>query len=95
MVENRIVSEVSCSKLEADFSRRDFIKSGGYVGIIAHQSALRKGEQIKIPLYDRPMRKTFSSASAPNGNVRSTIKKTVSRIVLFIISSPLQFKVRG
>lgn len=41
------------SKLQADCSRRDFIKSVGYVGIVAHQSALRKGEQIKIPQYDQ------------------------------------------
>ena len=54
MVGNKIASEVKRSKLEADCSRRDFIKSGGYVGIVAHQSALRKGEQIKIPKYDQP-----------------------------------------
>jgi len=53
MAENRIASEVNCSKLEVDCSRRDFIKSGGYVGIVAHQLTLRKGELIKIPQYDR------------------------------------------
>ena len=53
MDENVVTSESNRSKLEGDFSRRDFIKSGGYVGIVAHQSALRKGERIKIPQYDR------------------------------------------
>ena len=48
-------SKSNRSKLEADCSRRDFIKSGGYVGIVAHQSALRKSELIKIPQYDRPV----------------------------------------
>ncbi|HUU20055.1 MAG TPA: hypothetical protein VMW72_23085 [Sedimentisphaerales bacterium] len=55
MAENRVPSERNRSKFEADFSRRDFIKRGGYVGIVAHQSALRKGERIKIPQYDRPV----------------------------------------
>ena len=53
MVGNKIASEVNRFKLQTDFSRRDFIKSGGYVGIVAHQSALRKGERIKIPQYNR------------------------------------------
>ena len=53
MAKNGKPYESNRSKLEVDFSRRDFIKSGGYVGIVAHQSALRKGELIKIPQYDR------------------------------------------
>ena len=53
MAENKVPSKRSCYKLKVDCSRRDFIKSGGYVGIVAHQSALRKGELIKIPQYDR------------------------------------------
>lgn len=53
MAENNASSKRDRSKLEADCSRRDFIKSGGYVGIVAHQSALRKGEWIKIPQYDQ------------------------------------------
>ncbi len=53
MAGNRVPSERNRSKLQADCSRRDFIKSGGYVGIVAHQSELLKGERIKIPQYDR------------------------------------------
>ncbi len=53
MAEDSVPSKRSCSKLQADCSWRDFIKSVGYVGIVAHQSALRKGERIKIPQYDR------------------------------------------
>jgi len=53
MDENKVPSKGCRAKLEVDFSRRDFIKSSGYVGIVAHQSALRKGERIKIPQYDR------------------------------------------
>jgi len=54
MAKNRLTSKKSYSKLQVDFLRRDFIKSSGYVGIVAHQSALRKGEQIMIPQYDKP-----------------------------------------
>jgi len=53
MVKNMVPYKKNRSKLQADSSRRDFINSGGYVGIVAHQSALRKGEQIMIPQYDK------------------------------------------
>ena len=53
MDENKVPPKGSRAKLEVDCVRRDFIKSGGYVGIVAHQSVLRKGELIKIPQYDR------------------------------------------
>lgn len=54
MVENKIAFKENHFKLKVDFSRCDFIEQGGgYVGIVAHQSALRKGELIKIPQYDR------------------------------------------
>ena len=53
MAQNKVASKRNRSKLQVDCSRRDFIKSDGYVGIVAHQSALRKGERIKIPQYDR------------------------------------------
>jgi len=53
MAENKVSPKRNRSKFQRVCSRRDFIKSGGYVGIVAHQSALRKGERIKIPQYDR------------------------------------------
>jgi hypothetical protein len=36
MYENKVPSERNHSKLQVDCSRRDFIESGGYVGIVAH-----------------------------------------------------------
>jgi len=55
MAKNGKPSESNRSKLEVDFSRRVFIKSGGYVGIVTHQSVLRKGELMKISQYDQPV----------------------------------------
>ena len=53
MAKKTTPSKKKPSKLQADCSRRDFIKSSSYVGIVAHQSALRKGELMKIPQYDK------------------------------------------
>lgn len=36
MDENKVPSKRSRAKLEVGFSRRDFIKSGGDMGIVAH-----------------------------------------------------------